>query len=96
MILTRCCSAWVACRPGAPERHDAVTGVLIDRAFETVHAFAQDREGALENVMPLVRIELLGEQAAEAGQSWRVDLKPARIGPCDPPKHSRWANLRRR
>ena len=68
MIPTRCRPAWAACRPGAPEqRHDAVTSVLIDRAFETVHAFAQDREEALENVMPLFRIELLGEQAAEAG-----------------------------
>ena len=53
--------------------HDAVAGVLIDRAFEAMHAFGQDREEAIENVMPLHGIELLGEfhRAFDIGEQQR-------------------------
>ncbi len=45
----------------AEQRHDAVAGVLVDRAFEAVHAVGEDREEALEDAVPRFRIELLGQ-----------------------------------
>jgi hypothetical protein len=45
----------------AEERHDAVAGVLVDGAFEAVHAVGEDLEEALEDAMPRLGIELLGE-----------------------------------
>src|SRR6185312_3153783 len=43
------------------ERHHAVTGVLVDRAFEAMNAFGEDLEEAIENTVPLFGIDLLGE-----------------------------------
>ena len=43
------------------ERHDAVARVLVDRAFEAVHAFRQNLKKLLENAMPLFGAELFGE-----------------------------------
>ena len=43
------------------ECHDSVTGELIDRAFEAVHALGENLEEALEDAVPLLGIELLGE-----------------------------------
>jgi len=45
----------------AEQRHDAVAGVLVHRAFEAVHAVGEDLEEAIENLMPLFRIDLLGQ-----------------------------------
>ena len=39
----------------AEERHDAVAGVLIDRALEAMHAFREDREEAVEDRVPSSR-----------------------------------------
>ena len=43
----------------AEQGHDAVAGVLIDRAFEAVHAVRKYCEELVENAVPLLRIELL-------------------------------------
>jgi hypothetical protein len=45
----------------AEERHDAVAGELVHRAFEPMHAVGEDGNEALHDVMPFLRIELLGE-----------------------------------
>ena len=45
----------------AEERHDAVAGVLVRRALEAVHAVGEDREEAIDDAVPLFRVELLGE-----------------------------------
>src|SRR5712691_265844 len=62
------------------ERHDAVAGVLVDRALEAVHAFSEDLEEALENPVPLFGIELLGQfhRALPVGEEHR-DLFCARL-----------------
>ena len=41
--------------------YDPVSGVLIDRAFEAVHAVGQNLEEAVEDLVPLFGIELLGQ-----------------------------------
>jgi len=43
----------------AEERHDAVTGVLVHRALEAVHAVGENGEEAIKDRVPLFRIELL-------------------------------------
>src|SRR5437016_5363454 len=43
------------------ERHDAVAGVLVHRALEAVHALGQQLEEAVDDPVPLLGIELLGE-----------------------------------
>ncbi len=45
----------------AEQGHDAVTGILIDGTFETVHAFSQDFEDALEDLVPRFGIDLAGQ-----------------------------------
>ena len=45
----------------AEQRHDAVAGVLVDGALEAVHALGEDREEAIHDLVPLLRVELLGE-----------------------------------
>ena len=54
----------------AEQRHDAVAGVLVHRAFEAMHALGEDREEALEDLVPLFRIELLGQlhRALDVGE----------------------------
>ena len=44
----------------AEQGHDPVAGVLIDRAFEPVHAFGEHLEKPIENSMPFFRVELTG------------------------------------
>jgi hypothetical protein len=52
----------VLVRDRRPEqRHDAVARVLVDRALEAVHALAQDLEEAVEDAVPLLGVELLGQ-----------------------------------
>jgi hypothetical protein len=52
----------VLVRDGRPEqRHDAVARVLVDGALEAVHAVGQDREEAIEDPVPLLRVELAGQ-----------------------------------
>ena len=41
--------------------HDAVAGVLVHRALEAVHTVGEDGEEAIEDRVPLFRVELLGE-----------------------------------
>ncbi len=38
--------------------HDVVAGVLIDGAFEPMHAIGQNREEAIEDLVPLFGVEL--------------------------------------
>ena len=45
----------------AEERHDAVARVLVHRALEPVHALGEDREEAVEDLVPLLGIDLLGQ-----------------------------------
>ena len=45
----------------AEERHDAVAGVLVHRALEAMDAVGEDREEAVEDLVPLFGIELLGQ-----------------------------------
>src|SRR5882724_10268910 len=44
---------------GAEEGHDAVAGVLVHRHLEAVHALGEDREEAVEYLVPLLGIDLL-------------------------------------
>ena len=55
------------------QRHDAVAGVLVDGAFEAVHAFGEDLEEALEDAVPRFGIELLGQlhRAFDVGEQHR-------------------------
>jgi hypothetical protein len=46
---------------GAEEGHDPVARVLVDRPLEAVHALGEDLEEALQDGVPLLGIELLGE-----------------------------------
>jgi hypothetical protein len=41
----------------AEERHDAVAGVLVDRALETMDAVGQDHEEAVHDAVPLLGID---------------------------------------
>ena len=52
----------VLVRNGCTEqRHDAIASVLIDRAFEAMHAFVQNLKETIEDLMPLLGIELSGQ-----------------------------------
>jgi hypothetical protein len=55
---------------GTEERHDAVAGVLVDRPFVAVNAVREDPEQAIEEAMPLLRIDALGElhRARDVGE----------------------------
>src|SRR5439155_478928 len=46
----------------AEERHDPVTRELVDRPLEAMDTFGQDLEEAVEEPMPFLRVEPLGEQ----------------------------------
>ena len=54
----------------AEQRHDAVAGVLVHRAFEAVHAVGEDGEEAIEDAVPFLRIHLLGQfhRALDVGE----------------------------
>src|SRR5262245_25609215 len=45
----------------AEERHDAVAGVLVHRALEAVHPISEELEETINDPVPLLRIDLLGE-----------------------------------
>ena len=45
----------------AEERHDPVTRELVDRPLEAMDPFGQDLEEAVEEPMPFLRVEPLGE-----------------------------------
>src|SRR5262249_48797004 len=45
---------------GAEERHDAVTGVLIDGPFEAMDAVAQDGEKPFHYLVPRLGVDALG------------------------------------
>src|SRR5262245_23465090 len=50
-------------RDGGPEqRHDAVAGELVDRPLEAMHLLGEDLEEAVENTMPFLGVDPLGEQ----------------------------------
>jgi hypothetical protein len=46
---------------GAEERHDAVTGVLVDGPLVSVNAPGKDPEQAIQQAMPFFRIDALRE-----------------------------------
>ena len=46
---------------GAEERHDAVAGVLVDGPLVAVDAVGEDPEQAIEQAMPFLGIDALGE-----------------------------------
>ena len=43
------------------ERHDAVARVLVDRALEAVDAVGEDLEEAVQDPVPLLRVDLPGQ-----------------------------------
>src|SRR5437660_11062870 len=55
---------------GAEERHDAVAGVLVDGPLIAVDAVREDPEEAIEEAMPLLGIDALGElhRARDVGE----------------------------
>ena len=55
------------------KRHDAVAGELVDRALEAVDAGAENREEAVHDPPPLLRVALLGElhRAHHVGEQHR-------------------------
>ena len=57
----------------AEERHDAVAGELVHRALEAVHPLGEELEEAIEDVVPLLGIELLGvlHRALHVGEEHR-------------------------
>ena len=57
----------------AEDGHDPVAGELVDRALELGHGVGQDREEALHDLAPLLRVLLLGEvhRAADVGEQHR-------------------------
>ena len=46
----------------AEQRHDAIAGVLVDGPLEAVHALGEEVEEAIEQAMPGLGAEPLGEQ----------------------------------
>jgi len=58
----------------AEERHDAVAGVLVHGPLEAVHALGEELEEAVEDAVPLLGIELLGEvhRALHIGETGTV------------------------
>ena len=56
----------------AEQRHDAVAGVLVDRALVAVHGVAEQREAAVENVMPMLVVNRFrrGGGAAQIGKQY--------------------------
>ena len=69
-----CALCMVLMRDRRPEqRHDAVAGVLVHRAFEAMHALGEDREEALEDAVPFLGVELFGEhhRALHIGEQHR-------------------------
>ena len=58
---------------GAEDGHDPVAGELVDGALEPGHGVGQDREEALHDLAPLLRVLLLGEvhRAADVGEQHR-------------------------
>ena len=62
----KCCITCTVCMilmrdRSAEERHDPVARVLIDGPFETMNAFGEDLEEALEDAMPFLGVELFRE-----------------------------------
>src|SRR5262249_6879643 len=57
----------------AEERHDAVAGELVHRPLEAVHARGEDGEEAIDDPVPVLGIELLGElhRALHVGEEHR-------------------------
>ncbi len=57
----------------AEQRHDAVAGVLVDRALEAMHPVGEDLEEAVEDLVPIFRVELLGQihRALHVGEQHR-------------------------
>ena len=55
---------------GAEERHDAVAGVLVDGPLVAVDAVGEDPEEAIEEAMPFLGIDALGElhRARDVGE----------------------------
>src|SRR5262249_2387714 len=57
----------------AEERHDAVAGELVHRPLEAVHARSEDGEETIDDPVPLLGIELLGQlhRALHVGEKHR-------------------------
>ena len=67
---------------GAEQRHDAVAGVLVDGALVAVNAVRQDPEEAIEEAVPFLGIDALGElhRAGHVGEEHgdQLALSPER------------------
>ena len=61
---------------GAEDGHDPVTGELVDGSLKALHRVGQDREEALHDLAPLLRVLPLGEvhRAAHVGEEHRYLL----------------------
>ena len=46
----------------AKQGHDAIAGVLVDRALEAMDSLGQQREIAVQNLMPALGVELSGNR----------------------------------
>ena len=51
----------LVCDRRAEQRHDPIARVLVDGALEAVHAVGENLEEAIEDLVPLFRIDLLGK-----------------------------------
>ena len=58
---------------GAEDGHDPVAGELVDGPLEPGHRVGEDREEALHDLAPLLRVLLLGQvhRAAHVGEQHR-------------------------
>ena len=68
---------------GAKERHDPVAGELVDGTLEAVHAVGEDREEAVEDPVPRLGVDPLGQLhraldvSEEHGHLLALALEPA-------------------
>src|SRR4030095_3579183 len=61
------------CNGGAEERHDAVTGILIDRTLEPMHLGGDELAAAIDEAVHVLGIQSLGElrEARDVGEKNR-------------------------
>ncbi len=71
---------------GAEDGHDPVAGEFVDGALEAAHLVGEDREEALHDPAPLLRVVLLGQvhRALDVGEEHRDLLALAVRLRCDP------------
>jgi hypothetical protein len=78
LLKVQCCVTRALCmilvRDRGPEkRHDAVAGILVDRAFEPMDSLGEDREEAIHDLVPFFGVYLLSQihRALHVGEEHR-------------------------